>query len=269
MSDPQAAPDATTGDIRRYAIVTAAYWGFTLTDGALRMLVLLHFHTLGYTPFELALLFLLYELAGMATNLVGGWVGARFGLKLTLHLGLALQIVALALLALLDPGWSGLVAVAYVVAAQGLAGIAKDLTKMSAKSAIKLVVPGESAGLLFRWVALLTGSKNALKGVGFFLGGALLGRGRLRHGAVDHGGRAGDRAAGRAGLPLRRSWPDEAEAGICQPVRQEQRREPAVGGRGSSCSARATPGSWSACRSSSMTCWAGALRRSAVSSPFG
>jgi len=175
VSDPQAAPDATTGDIRRYAIVTAAYWGFTLTDGALRMLVLLHFHTLGYTPFELALLFLLYELAGMATNLVGGWVGARFGLKLTLHLGLALQIVALGMLALLDPGWPGLVAVAYVVAAQGLAGIAKDLTKMSAKSAIKLVVPGESAGLLFRWVALLTGSKNALKGVGFFLGGALLG----------------------------------------------------------------------------------------------
>ncbi|KZD12065.1 organoarsenical effux MFS transporter ArsJ [Oceanibaculum pacificum] len=163
-----------SADIRRYAIVTAGYWGFTLTDGALRMLVLLHFHTLGYTPFELALLFLLYELAGMATNLAGGWVGARFGLKLTLHLGLALQIAALGMLALLDPAWPLAWSVAYVVAAQGLAGVAKDLTKMSAKSAIKLVVPSGQSGRLFRWVALLTGSKNALKGVGFFIGGALL-----------------------------------------------------------------------------------------------
>ena len=28
---------------RNYAVVTASYWSFTLTDGALRMLVLLHF----------------------------------------------------------------------------------------------------------------------------------------------------------------------------------------------------------------------------------
>ncbi len=161
-------------NIRNYAIVTSAYWGFTLTDGALRMLVLLHFHTLGYTPFELAILFLLYELMGVITNLFGGWIGSRFGLNLTLYSGLAFQILALLALSLLDPGWSKLVSVVYVLATQGISGIAKDLTKMSSKSAIKLVVPGDQHSTLFRWVALLTGSKNALKGVGFFIGALLL-----------------------------------------------------------------------------------------------
>lgn len=161
-------------DFRNYSIVTAAYWGFTLTDGALRMLVLLHFHTLGYTPLELAFLFLLYEFFGVVTNLLAGWIGARFGLKLTLYCGLGLQVTALYMLSLLDPAWEKAVAVAFVVAAQGLSGIAKDLTKMSSKSAIKLVVPDEAHSALFKWVALLTGSKNALKGVGFFFGAALL-----------------------------------------------------------------------------------------------
>ncbi len=160
--------------IRDYAIVTSAYWGFTLTDGALRMLVLLHFHTLGYTPFQLATLFVLYEVMGMVTNLLGGWLGARHGLKLTLHLGLTLQIAALAALSMLDPAWSIAWSVTYVLAVQGISGIAKDLTKMSSKSAIKLVVPENEHSTLFRWVALLTGSKNALKGAGFFLGGLLL-----------------------------------------------------------------------------------------------
>ncbi len=160
--------------IRNYAIVTSAYWGFTLTDGALRMLVLLHFHTLGYTPFELALLFLLYELMGVVTNLLGGWIASRFGLKLTLYSGLVIQIAALLALSLLNPQWPKLWSVVYVLFAQGLSGIAKDLTKMSSKSAIKLIVGGDQHSLLFRWVALLTGSKNALKGVGFFLGGFLL-----------------------------------------------------------------------------------------------
>lgn len=160
--------------LRNYAVVTAAYWGFTLTDGALRMVVLLHFHTLGYTPLELASLFLLYEVFGVVTNLVGGWIGARLGLTVTLYTGLGLQIVALAMLSGLDPGWSRAWSVAHVVAAQGVAGIAKDLTKMSAKSAIKSVVPAGAESTLFRWVALLTGSKNALKGAGFFLGGFLL-----------------------------------------------------------------------------------------------
>ena len=161
-------------DIRNYVIVTSAYWGFTLTDGALRMLVLLHFHTLGYSPLELAFLFMLYEFFGVVTNLVGGWIGSRFGLRITLYAGLSLQVFALWLLSQLDPAWSKAASVAFVVAAQGLSGIAKDLTKMSSKSAIKLVVPDDAHSALFKWVAVLTGSKNALKGAGFFMGGLLL-----------------------------------------------------------------------------------------------
>lgn len=160
--------------LRNYAIVTAAYWAFTLTDGALRLLVLLHFHELGYTPVQLAFLFLLYEFFGIVTNLVGGWLAARTGLRLTLVLGLALQVVALGLLALLNREWSMGISVGYVMGCQALSGIAKDLTKMSAKSAIKVLVPqGDDSGL-FTWVAFLTGSKNALKGAGFFAGGLLL-----------------------------------------------------------------------------------------------
>jgi predicted MFS family arabinose efflux permease len=160
--------------LRQYAIVTAAYWAFTLTDGALRLLVLLHFHDLGYTPVQLAFLFLLYEFFGIVTNLVGGWLAARTGLRLTLVLGLVLQAVSLALLALLKRDWGVTASVTYVMACQSLSGIAKDLTKMSAKSAVKVLVPNGDESRLFRWVAMLTGSKNALKGAGFFLGGVLL-----------------------------------------------------------------------------------------------
>ena len=160
--------------IRNYAIVTAAYWAFTLTDGALRMLVLLHFNQLGYSPVQLAFLFLLYEFFGILTNLVGGWIASRTGVRFTLVLGLMLQVVALGLLAFLNAGWSVAVSVAYVMGCQALSGIAKDLTKMSAKSAVKVLVPkGDDSGL-FKWVAVLTGSKNALKGAGFFVGGFLL-----------------------------------------------------------------------------------------------
>lgn len=160
--------------LRHYATVTAAYWAFTLTDGALRLLVLLHFNELGYTPIQLALLFLFYEFFGIVTNLVGGWLAARTGLRFTLVLGLALQVLALALLTGLDRTWSVAASVAYVMGCQALSGIAKDLTKMSAKSAVKVLVPaGDDIGL-FKWVAVLTGSKNALKGAGFFLGGLLL-----------------------------------------------------------------------------------------------
>ncbi len=160
--------------VRNYALVTGAYWGFTLTDGALRMLVLLHFFQLGYTPVKLAFLFLFYEFFGIVTNLLGGWLASRMGLRLTLLAGLLLQVLSLALLALLPPTLTAGLAVAYVMATQALSGIAKDLTKMSSKSAIKVLVPGDAQGALFRWVALLTGSKNALKGAGFFLGGFLL-----------------------------------------------------------------------------------------------
>ncbi len=160
--------------IRNYILVTIAYWAFTLTDGALRMLVLLHFHELGYPPVQLAFLFLFYEFFGVVTNLVGGWVAARMGLRVTLLGGLALQVVALVMLGLVAPAWSKAVSVGYVMGAQSLSGIAKDLTKMSAKSTIKLLVPENQNSSLFRWVAVLTGSKNALKGAGFFLGGFLL-----------------------------------------------------------------------------------------------
>ncbi len=159
-----------SSSIQQYLIITGNYWAFTLTDGALRMLIVLHFHELGYSPLSIALLFLFYELFGVITNLVGGWLGARLGLNRTMHIGLALQIAALSML--LVP--SSLLTVTWVMAAQALSGIAKDLNKMSAKSAIKLLVPANAQGMLFKWVALLTGSKNTLKGVGFFLGGILL-----------------------------------------------------------------------------------------------
>ena len=161
-------------NIRSYALITGAYWGFTITDGALRMLVVLHFYKLGYDSISIAFLFLFYEFFGIVTNLFGGWIASRYGVKVTLYGGLVLQILALLMLALLNPRWSEVVSVAYVMAAQALSGIAKDLTKMSAKSAIKVIVPDGADGTLFKWVARLTGSKNALKGVGFFVGGALL-----------------------------------------------------------------------------------------------
>lgn len=157
-----------------YATVTAAYWAFMLTDGALRMLVLLHFHTLGFSAVQLAYLFVLYEVMGVVTNLSAGWLAARFGLTSTLYAGLGLQIVALVALAQLDPSWSLSASVVFVMCVQGLSGIAKDLAKMSAKSAVKLLAP-TGDGALFKWVAILTGSKNAVKGLGFLLGAALLG----------------------------------------------------------------------------------------------
>jgi hypothetical protein len=159
--------------LRAYGAVTAAYWAFMLSDGALRMLVLLHFNSLGFTPVQLAWLFILYEIAGIGTNLAAGWLAARFGLAATLYGGLALQIAALVALAQLDPAWGIGASVAFVMAVQGVSGVAKDLAKMSSKSAVKLLAPREH-GALFRWVAALTGSKNAVKGLGFFLGAALL-----------------------------------------------------------------------------------------------
>lgn len=165
---------AAANPLRAYTAVTAAYWAFMLSDGALRMLVLLHFNTLGFSPVQLAWLFLLYEVAGMVTNLCAGWLAARFGLAATLYAGLALQIGALVALAQLDPAWSIAASVTFVMAVQGVSGVAKDLAKMSSKSAVKLLAPAKNGGL-FRWVAVLTGSKNAVKGAGFFLGAALLG----------------------------------------------------------------------------------------------
>jgi MFS family permease len=166
-----AAAGERRGDLRSYAIVTGAYWADTITDGAIRTLVLFSFAERGYSPFAVASLFLFYEVFGIVTNLVGGWLAARLGLKSTLVMGLAVQVVALGMLGLVPASW---LVVPYVMAAQALSGIAKDLTKMSSKSAVKLVAPSDAPDALFRWVAILTGSKNALKGVGFFLGGLLL-----------------------------------------------------------------------------------------------
>ena len=162
---------------KNYVIVTAAYWGFTLTDGALRMLVLLHFHERGLNPIQLAFLFLLYEFCGILTNLFGGWLASNKGLKITLTFGLSLQIISLILLSLVNPNWGLWLAVGYIMGTQALSGVAKDLTKMSSKSAVRVLLPKEDPEThsgLFRWVAILTGSKNALKGVGFLLGGVLL-----------------------------------------------------------------------------------------------
>ncbi|MBM7071461.1 organoarsenical effux MFS transporter ArsJ [Shewanella sp. 202IG2-18] len=161
--------------VKQYLIITGNYWCFTLTDGALRMLVVLHFHQLGYSPLEIAMLFLFYEFFGVVTNLVGGYLGAKLGLNRTMNIGLALQVFALLMLtfpAELLP--SVIAGIPWVMAAQAFSGIAKDLNKMSAKSAIKTLIPANAQGKLYQWVALLTGSKNALKGIGFFLGGLLL-----------------------------------------------------------------------------------------------
>ncbi|MHC8367191.1 organoarsenical effux MFS transporter ArsJ [Pseudomonas sp. ZT5P21] len=161
---------ALAPQVRQYLLVTGNYWAFTLTDGALRMLVVLHFHALGYSPLQIAALFLFYEIFGVITNLLGGYLGARLGLNRTMNIGLGMQVVALLMLTV-PAAW---LTIPWVMGAQALSGIAKDLNKMSAKSSIKLLVPEGQQGKLYQWVAILTGSKNALKGVGFFLGGALL-----------------------------------------------------------------------------------------------
>ena len=169
MSDVSERPEGLSA----YIAVTAAYWAFMLSDGALRMLVLLQFHLLGFSPVQLAYLFVLYEIAGVITNLCAGWIAARFGLTSTLYVGLGLQVLALLALAQLDPAWTIGASVIFVMLVQGASGVAKDLAKMSSKSAVKLLAPSQD-GALFRWVAILTGSKNMVKGAGFLLGAVLL-----------------------------------------------------------------------------------------------
>ena len=166
--------NASSANFKNYALVTLTYWGFTITDGALRLIVLLYFNNIGYTPIQIASLFLFYEVFGVVTNFLGGWIGSQLGLKVTLYTGIGLQIFSLLLLSFLNPAWAQWLSVLYVMIAQAFSGIAKDLTKMSTKSAIRLVVPQDSQSALFKWVAILTGSKNTLKGIGFFVGSALL-----------------------------------------------------------------------------------------------
>ena len=156
-----------------FFLITFSYWFFMLTDGALRMLVLLHFHILGFSPLQLAYLFLLYEFFGMVTNLTAGWIAKKIGLNITLYSGLFLQILSLLLLTQIDKNWSITLSVIFVMTTQGLSGIAKDLTKMSSKSSVKLLAPDNNSNL-FQWVSFMTGSKNAVKGFGFLLGSLLL-----------------------------------------------------------------------------------------------
>ena len=159
--------------ISHYLIVTSSYLGFTLSDGALRMLVLFYFFKLGFSPLTLALLFLLYEFAGVVANLGGGWLTTRFGIRIMLLVGLSLQIIGLIFLSLLDPSFDYILSIIWVLAAQGISGLAKDFTKTASKSAIKSMEVDGRQGL-FYWVSWFTGSKNAMKGIGFFLGGILL-----------------------------------------------------------------------------------------------
>jgi MFS family permease len=160
--------------LRSYSIVTGAYWSFMLTDGALRMLVLLYFHEQGFSPITLAFLFLLYEFFGVVTNLFGGWIADKKGLKSTLIYGLVLQPIALIALSFVEYDWKASLAIPLIMVIQAFSGIAKDLTKMSSKTAVKFLVPEGKNSTLFKWVAVLTGSKNAIKGLGFFVGGYLL-----------------------------------------------------------------------------------------------
>ena len=169
LSWPPTRGNSVGSKFRDYAVITGNYWAFTLTDGALRMLVVLHFHSLGFTPFEIASLFLFYEFFGIVTNAVGGWLGARIGLNRTMQIGLLMQIGALSMLLVPEQ----MLTVVWVMMAQALSGIAKDLNKMSAKSSMKSIASDQNEGL-YRIVAFLTGSKNALKGAGFFIGVLLL-----------------------------------------------------------------------------------------------
>ena len=159
--------------MRAYLVVAGSYAGFTLGDGALRMLVLLHFARAGLSPVAIALLFLLYEAAGIAANLAGGWLATRFGMARMLACGLLLQVAGLLVLSALPPGLGIGASIAWVATAQGLCGVAKDLAKTAGKSAVGLSAGG-TPGRLMNLVAWFTGSKNAAKGAGFFLGAALL-----------------------------------------------------------------------------------------------
>ncbi len=155
--------------LRSYLSVTLAYWGFTLSDGALRMLVLLHFFQRGVGPLALASLFVVYEAAGIIANLGGGWLSVRFGLRRMIMAGIVLQICGLLGLAVMPQALSPAAAIIWIICAQGLCGIAKDFTKTASKTAVKLTGSHSRTGL-FRWIAWFTGSKNAMKGAGFFAG---------------------------------------------------------------------------------------------------
>jgi MFS family permease len=218
------------------------------------MLVLLHFYKLGYSPFTLAFLFLLYEAAGVLANLIGGWLATRYGIQRMLTVGLVTQITGFTLLSLLDPAWTAAMSVAWVVVAQGICGVAKDLTKTASKSAIKVTqaqAKAEDGGnnQLFKWVAWFTGSKNAMKGFGFFLGGVLLQALGFQHSLWAM---AGLLVLVLAGVVLSVP-PMMGKAKASKSAKELFAKNPASTAwppHAWRCSARATCGSWSACRCS-------------------
>mmetsp|Transcript_19708 Transcript_19708/g.29246 ORF Transcript_19708/g.29246 Transcript_19708/m.29246 type:complete len:265 (+) Transcript_19708:113-907(+) len=160
--------------LRPFVIISSSYLLFTITDGAARLIVLLHAYNKSFSAFEVALMFTLYELAGVVTNLLAGIMGAKWGIKVTLLTGLLLQLVSYGLLFGWQDDWSKEQAILYVTMAQMWGGVAKDLTKLGGKTITKLVTPEEQETKLFKLVSLITGWKNSLKGVGYFLGSALL-----------------------------------------------------------------------------------------------
>ena len=160
-------------NLKNFLIITNTYLFFSLTDGAIRMIVLLHFFHLGFSPLSLAFLFLLYELVGVITNLVGGWFASFYGIKRMFTFGVLLQIFGLFFLSFYSPSWEIYSSIIWVMIAQGISGIAKDISKTSSKSAIK-IVSGDGKGILFKWVSWFTGLKNASKGLGFFVGSLLI-----------------------------------------------------------------------------------------------
>jgi len=160
--------------LRPFVIISITYLLFTVTDGAIRMIVLLHAYNKSFSALQVAFMFTLYELAGVFTNLAAGMMGARWGIRFTLIVGLCLQIFSYGLLFGWKDDWSQRTAIIYVTIAQMFAGIAKDLTKLGGKTVTKLVTPEGKHTRLFQLVSLLTGWKNSLKGVGYFLGSALL-----------------------------------------------------------------------------------------------
>ena len=165
---------ARSDALRPFVIISTSYLLFTVTDGALRMIVLLHAYNKSFSALQVSVTFTLYELAGVVTNLAAGLLGSKWGIKYTLLGGLALQLVAIGLLFGWQDDWTQVQAIIYVTVAQMFAGVAKDLTKLGGKTVTKLVTPDEQSTKLFKLVSLLTGWKNSLKGVGYFLGSALL-----------------------------------------------------------------------------------------------
>lgn len=160
--------------LRPFVIISSSYLLFTITDGAIRMIVLLHAYNKSFSALEVSIMFSLYELAGVFTNLAAGLMGAKWGIKFTLIIGLSLQLLSYGLMFGWQDSWTKSEAIIYVTVAQMFAGIAKDLTKLGGKTVTKLVTPDEKETQLFKLVSFITGWKNSLKGVGYFAGAALL-----------------------------------------------------------------------------------------------